>query len=59
MTVSRPWLTQIGQQGIALLEPIYEAQLESIRAARVKAMDDARRVCRASRSRPGEPGRGS
>lgn len=52
ITVSRPWLTQIAQQGIALLEPIYEAQLSAIRSSRVKAMDDARRVCRASRSRP-------
>ena len=35
ITVSRPWLTQIGQQGVALLEPIYEAQFASIRASRV------------------------
>jgi len=40
ITVSRQWLTQIGQQGVALLEPIYEAQLGSIRASRVKAMDE-------------------
>lgn len=40
VTVSRPWLTQIGQQGIALLEPIYEAQFKSIRTSRVKAMDE-------------------
>lgn len=40
ITVSRPWLTQIGQQAIALLEPIYDAQFASIRAARVKAMDE-------------------
>ena len=68
ITVSRPWLTQIGQQGIALLEPIYDAQFESIRASRVKAMDDAlvvctialrTRVCSASRSRPGVPDRES
>jgi transposase len=38
--VSRPWLTQIAQQGAALLEPIYEAQLASIRTSRVKAMDE-------------------
>jgi len=65
ITVSRPWLTQIGQLGIALLEPIYDAQFASIRAARVKAMDDARflrlrrknRTCKASRSRLGEPDR--
>ena len=38
--VSRAWLTQLGQQGIGLLEPIYAAQLDSIRASRVKAMDE-------------------
>jgi transposase len=40
ITVSRPWLTQIAQNGIALLEPIYAAQLASIRQSRVKAMDE-------------------
>jgi hypothetical protein len=39
-TVSRPWLTQLFNQGAALLEPIYEAQLASIRASRVIAMDE-------------------
>jgi transposase len=38
--VSRPWLTQLTQQSIALLEPIYNAQFDSIRADRVKAMDE-------------------
>jgi hypothetical protein len=38
--VSRPWLTQLVQQGIGLLEPIYAAQLDSIRNSRVKAMDE-------------------
>lgn len=38
--VSRPWLTQLMQSTIALLEPIYEAQFESIRVSRVKAMDE-------------------
>lgn len=38
--VSRPWLTQIAQQSIALLAPIYEAQFDSIRDSRVKAMDE-------------------
>jgi transposase len=38
--VSRPWLTQLVQQGIGLLEPIYAAQLDSIRVSRVKAMDE-------------------
>jgi transposase len=38
--VSRQWLTQIAQQSISLLAPIYEAQFVSIRASRVKAMDE-------------------
>lgn len=40
MKISRPWLTQLTQQTIGLLEPIYEAQFGSIRASRVKAMDE-------------------
>lgn len=38
--VSRPWLTQLAQQAIGLLEPIYNAQFESVRHSRVKAMDE-------------------
>jgi len=38
--VSRPWLTQLCQRSISLLEPIYDAQFSSIRASRVKAMDE-------------------
>ena len=38
ITVSRPWLTQIAQQGVALLGPMYEAQFDSIRASRVKGV---------------------
>lgn len=38
--VTRPWLTQTVQQASSLLEPIYEAQLDSIRAGRVIAMDE-------------------
>ncbi|MBS0418789.1 MAG: IS66 family transposase [Proteobacteria bacterium] len=38
--VSRPWLTQLSQQSIRLLKPVYEAQFDSIRASRVKAMDE-------------------
>ena len=52
ITVSRPWLTQIGQQGIALLEPIYDAQFESIRDSRVKAMDET--PIKAGRAGPGK-----
>lgn len=40
ITVSRPWLTQIAQRTISLLEPIHEAQFTSIRLSRVKAMDE-------------------
>jgi transposase len=38
--VSRPWLTQLMQKAVGLLEPVHEAQLVSIRASRVKAMDE-------------------
>lgn len=38
--VSRPWLTQLAQQAIGLIEPIYDAQFDSIRASRVKTMDE-------------------
>jgi len=40
ISVSRPWLTQLAQQSINLLSPIYEAQFASIRDSRVKAMDE-------------------
>ena len=40
ITVSRPWLTQLAQRSISLLEPIYEAQFASIRTSQVKAMDE-------------------
>lgn len=52
ITVSRPWLTQIGQQAIALLEPIYDAQFASIRASRVKSMDET--PIKAGRTGPGK-----
>ena len=38
--ISRPWLTQLVSQGVGLLEPIYAAQLDSIRESRVKSMDE-------------------
>lgn len=40
ITVSRPWLTQVSQDSIRLLEPIYDALFASIRQSRVKAMDE-------------------
>ncbi|TAL89567.1 MAG: IS66 family transposase [Candidimonas sp.] len=50
--VSRAWLTQLMQSTVALLEPIYEAQLDSIRASRVKAMDET--PIKAGRAGPGK-----
>lgn len=38
--LSRGWLTQLVQQAAQLLQPIYEAQFDSIRLSRVKAMDE-------------------
>ncbi|MCX7138601.1 MAG: IS66 family transposase [Proteobacteria bacterium] len=38
--VSRSWLTHLMQQTVGLLEPIHDAQVESIRAGRVIAMDE-------------------
>ncbi len=38
--VSRPWLTQLVHRSGNLLEPIFEALVESIRGARVKLMDE-------------------
>ena len=51
-TLSRPWLTQLVQQAALLLEPIYAALLESIRASRVKAMDET--PIKAGRAGPGK-----
>lgn len=52
ITVSRPWLTQLVQQGARLLEPIYDAQFASIRTGRVKAMDET--PIKAGRAGPGK-----
>jgi len=38
--VSRAWLTGLVHSAAALLEPIYQAQLASVRQSRVKAMDE-------------------
>lgn len=38
--VSRSWLTGLVHGAAALLEPLYEAQFESIRRSRVKTMDE-------------------
>lgn len=50
--LSRPWLTQLVQQAAALLEPVYQAQFDSIRASRVKAMDET--PIKAGRAGPGK-----
>lgn len=50
--VSRPWLTQLVQQAAQLAEPIYGAQFGSIRASRVKAMDET--PIKAGRAGPGK-----
>lgn len=51
LRVTRPWLTQLAAQGAGLLEPIYDAQLASIRMSRVKAMDET--PIKAGREGPG------
>jgi transposase len=40
VSVSRPWLTHLARQSSALLEPLYEAQLDSIRNSRVICIDE-------------------
>ena len=52
INVSRPWLTQVMQASVSLLEPIHQAQLESIRASRVKSMDET--PIKAGRAGPGK-----
>lgn len=50
--VSRPWLTQLVQKTIALIEPIHHAQLASIRTSRVISMDET--GIKAGRDGPGK-----
>ena len=52
INVARPWLTQVMQAAGALLEPIHDAQLESIRTSRVKVMDET--PIKAGRAGPGK-----
>ena len=54
--VSRAWLTSLVHSGAALLEPLYEAQLESVRISRVKAMDET--PIKAGRKSKGKMGTG-
>jgi transposase len=55
--LSRPWLTQLVQQGAMLLDAIYEAQLESIRQSRVKAMDETPIKAGRVKAEDGGPGK--
>src|SRR5690606_3517714 len=50
--VSRPWLTQLAQSAIALLEPVFDAQWGAILASRVKRMDET--PIKAGREGPGK-----
>jgi len=50
--VSRGWLTDLSAAAIHLLEPIYDAQLASIRRSRVKVIDET--TIRAGRAGPGK-----
>lgn len=50
--VSRPWLTQLTHATLALLEPVFTAQLDAIRSSRVKAMDET--PIKAGRAGPGK-----
>ena len=52
VNVNRAWLTQLMQTTAALLEPIHAAQLDSIRASRVKSMDET--PIKAGRAGPGK-----
>lgn len=51
-SLSRQWLTQLVGQAAQLLEPVYDAQFDSIRASRVKAMDET--PIKAGRAGPGK-----
>lgn len=51
-TLSRPWLTSLVGHSAALLEPIYDAQLESIRRCRIKTVDET--PIKAGRTGPGK-----
>ena len=50
--VSRQWLTQIAQAAIALIEPVHDAQWQSVLISRVKRMDET--PLKAGRAGPGK-----
>ena len=52
INVSRPWLTKLMPAAVSLLEPIFNAQLDSVRRSRVIAMDET--PIKAGRAGPGK-----
>ena len=52
INVSRPWLTKLMPTAVSLLEPIFNAQLDSVRHSRVIAMDET--PIKAGRAGPGK-----
>ena len=52
INVSRPWLTKLMPAAVPLLEPIFNAQLDSVRRSRVIAMDET--PIKAGRAGPGK-----
>jgi transposase len=52
INVSRAWLTKLMLAAVSLLEPIFNAQLESVRRSRVISMDET--LIRAGRAGPGK-----
>ncbi len=52
INVSRAWLTKLMPAAVSLLEPIFNAQMESVRRSRVIAMDET--PIKAGRAGPGK-----
>nr|WP_229496319.1 IS66 family transposase [Massilia polaris] len=52
INVSRPWVTKLMPAAVSLIEPIFEAQLDSVRLSRVIAMDET--PIKAGRAGPGK-----
>jgi len=52
INVSRAWITKLMPAAVSLIEPIFDAQLESVRRSRVIAMDET--PIKAGRAGPGK-----
>ena len=52
INVSRAWITKLMPSAVSLVEPIFDAQLESVRRSRVIAMDET--PIKAGRAGPGK-----